>query len=152
MRAEWRQLLRDGCEPLTRVCHMRWIVEPAACGCFCVACVRGIERGIAAFEPVCGIHFVFGPFEQPAGVASVPPLVQDFGSGAGNQLETLLRDHREESAEIAAGICMAVKIEFAFLRFVPIPGDVKVNRIDALCPVYSEQRFPLVAWNAVVEK
>src|ERR1700682_2508500 len=63
-----------------------------------------------------------------------------------------LRDEAQYTQHVAARVRVAVEIEFGIADLVPVPGNAKVDRIDAEILVPAERLEPEVSRNAKIIK
>src|SRR5467141_4621954 len=64
----------------------------------------------------------------------------------------LFSNELQKATQIAARVRVAVEIEFRIADLVPVPGDAKVDRIDAKLPVAVERPEPQVGRNPKIVK
>ena len=152
MRAVRREFLAHGSKPLARPLNVRRVGKPARSCRFGVARIQTVERRITAFQPVNRTHLIFRTLEQPPRITAMPPFVQNFRTWTRNQSQFFLRDDCQQRAQVSPRIRVAVEIKFAVFRFVPVPWDIEINRINAQRTIALEQGLPLVSRNSVIEK
>jgi len=64
-------------------------------------------------------------------VTCVAPVVADQWAGSRDDSQMLFSNELQKATQIAARVRVAVEIEFRIADLVPVPGDAKVDRIDA---------------------
>ena len=64
----------------------------------------------------------------------------------------LFSNELQKATQIAARVRVAVEIKFRIADLVPVPGDAKVDRIDAKLPVAVERPEPQVGRNPKIVK
>src|SRR6185503_15323992 len=79
------------------------------------------------------------------------PFRADVGSRPHDGFEPALRDQLEESDDILSRIAVSVEIELAGQRLVPVPGNVKIDRVDPQGLRLAKGILPTVARQTRIE-
>ncbi|HTW82468.1 MAG TPA: hypothetical protein VMD91_00195 [Candidatus Sulfotelmatobacter sp.] len=139
-------------QPARGVAAVRRVRQPLRGGGVAVRVLQRRGRRIAPFEHVVERHSVRGPPQQPRRIAAVAPLVADHRPRPHDEVEAQFLAQPQHLAQVAARIGVAVEVERAVGRLVPVPRHVQVERVRAERAQRQHRRAPRRDRQALVEE
>ncbi|HTJ25797.1 MAG TPA: hypothetical protein VMA36_06490 [Candidatus Limnocylindria bacterium] len=146
------ELREHAVQPARGVAPVRRVAQPLRRRVVAVRVLQCRGRGIASVEDVAQRHVVVRAPQQPRRIAAVAPFVADDGTGTHDEVKAELLAEAKHRAQVAARVGVPVEVERAVGDFVPVPGDVQIERVDAHRPQRKHRVAPARGRDPLVEE
>ena len=131
---------------------MRRVAHPFCRGVVAMRVLQRRGRRIAAFEHVVQRHPVRGALQEPGRITAVAPFVANHRTRPHDHVKAEFAPELQHAPQVATRVRVAIEVERAVRRFMPIPRHVQIERVGARAFHGQHRIAPALGRNAFIKE